>query len=136
MEILLPIDNVCVNDIKSYTEVKTVGEEVPLDLIAVDIGPKTVEKFKSALTDAKTIVWNGPMGIFEVDKFAVSSKEIAEFIAGLNATTIIGGGDTAACVAKFGLEDKMTHISTGGGASLEFLEGKALPGIVALQDRN
>lgn len=136
VQILLPIDNVCVNDIKLYTEVKTVGEEVPQDLIAVDIGPKTIEKFKSALANAKTIVWNGPMGIFEIDKFSVGTKEIAEFIAGLDATTIIGGGDTAAAVAKFGLEDKMTHISTGGGASLEFLEGKSLPGITALQDKN
>lgn len=135
VQILLPIDNVCVNDIKAYTEIKTVGEEIPQDLIAVDIGPKTIEKFKQALSDAKTIVWNGPMGIFEVDKFAVGSREIAKFIASLGATTIIGGGDTAAAVAKFGLENKMTHISTGGGASLEFLEGKALPGIVALQDK-
>jgi len=135
VQILLPIDNICVNDIKSYTKVKTVGEEVPGDLIAVDIGPKTIEKFKSALADAKTIVWNGPMGIFEIDKFAVGSKEIAKFIAGLDAMTIIGGGDTAAAVAKFGLENKMTHISTGGGASLEFMEGKALPGIVALADK-
>jgi len=136
VEIQLPVDNICVNDIKAYMEIKTVGEEIPQDLIAVDIGPKTIEKFKATLADAKTIVWNGPMGIFEVDKFAVGSKEIAKFISSLDATTIIGGGDTAAAVAKFGLEDKMTHISTGGGASLEFLEGKALPGIVALQDKN
>jgi phosphoglycerate kinase len=135
VEILLPIDNICVKEIKPDAQITLVGEDVPVDQIAVDIGPKTIEKFKQALSDAKTIVWNGPMGIFEMDKFATGSKEIAKFIAKLKVTTIIGGGDTAAAVAKFGLEDKMTHISTGGGASLEFLEGIALPGIAALQDK-
>ncbi|MDD5005687.1 MAG: phosphoglycerate kinase [Candidatus Omnitrophica bacterium] len=135
VQILLPIDNVCVKEIKDNAEITLAGENVPPDLIAVDIGPKTVDNFRKALADAKTIVWNGPMGIFEMDKFADGSKQIAEYIANLKATTIIGGGDTAAAVAKFGLEDKMTHISTGGGASLEFLEGKTLPGIAALSDK-
>jgi len=134
VQILLPSDNICVKEIKSDAEITVTGEDIPADLIAVDIGPKTIENFKQALSDAKTIVWNGPMGIFEIDKFSNGSKQIAEFLANLDATTIIGGGDTAAAVAKFRLEDKMTHISTGGGASLEFLEEKNLPGIATLQD--
>lgn len=135
VQILLPIDNVCVKEIEEDTKISVTGESIPDDLIAVDIGSKTIETFKKSLFDAKTIVWNGPMGIFEMDKFDNGTKKIAEFISNLDATTIIGGGDTAAAVAKFGLEDKMTHISTGGGASLEFLEGKQLPGIVALLDK-
>jgi len=135
VEILLPIDNICVEEIKDSAKIQIVGDEVPDNLIAVDIGPKTVALFKKALSAAKTIVWNGPMGIFEMDAFAQGSQAIAECVAGLKATSIIGGGDTAAAVAKFGLESKMTHISTGGGASLEFLEGKELPGIAALQNK-
>lgn len=135
VEILLPIDNLCVHEISENAKITISGEEVPNDLIAVDIGPKTIQNFKDALKNVKTIVWNGPMGIFEMDKFANGTKEIANFIANLGATTIIGGGDSAAAVSKFGLENKMTHISTGGGASLEFLEGKILPGIAALLDK-
>lgn len=135
VEILLPIDNICIKEVKPDAEITLSGENVPNDLIAVDIGPLTIKKFNDALKDAKTIVWNGPMGIFEMDRFSNGTKEIAKFISKLNATTIIGGGDTAAAVAKFGLEDKMTHISTGGGASLEFLEGITLPGIAALQNK-
>jgi len=135
VEILLPIDNICVKEIKPDAQISKEGENVAQDSIAVDIGQKTVELFKDALKNTKTVVWNGPMGIFEMDAFANGTKEIAEFLANLSATTIIGGGDTAAAVAKFGLEGKMTHISTGGGASLEFLEGKTLPGIAALQDK-
>jgi len=123
IDILLPIDNVCVKEVKPDAQTTISGENVPKDQIAVDIGPNTIKNFQLALSDAKTIVWNGPMGIFEMEKLAAGSKAIADFIASLDATTIIGGGDTAAAVAKFGLEDKMTHISTGGGASLEFLEG-------------
>ncbi|HQP91873.1 MAG TPA: phosphoglycerate kinase, partial [Candidatus Omnitrophota bacterium] len=93
------------------------------------------ELFKKTLKDAKTICWNGPLGIFEMDKYAKGTKEIGEFITTIKAKTIIGGGDTAAACSKFGLEDKMTHISTGGGASLEYMEGKILPGIAALQDK-
>jgi phosphoglycerate kinase len=135
VKIILPIDNICVSEIRPDAVTKITGDEIGTDLIAVDIGPKTIELFKKELSDAKTIVWNGPMGIFEMDKFATGSREIAKFISNIKATTIIGGGDTAAAVSKFGLEDKMTHISTGGGASLELLEGKVLPGIAILQDK-
>ncbi len=134
-EIVLPIDNVVVENIAPDAKIETVGENIPDGKIAVDIGPKSISLFKEKLEPAKTIVWNGPLGIFEMDAFSKGTREIAEFIATLNCTTIIGGGDTAAAVAKFKLEDKMTHISTGGGASLEFLEGKTLPGIAALSDK-
>lgn len=134
-EILLPVDNVVVEKIDPAAKAETVGEDIPDGKIAVDIGPRTVELFKSGLKTAKTIVWNGPLGIFEMDAFSKGTKEIAEFIGGCGATTIIGGGDTAAAVAKFRLEARMTHISTGGGASLEFLEGKQLPGVAALSDK-
>jgi len=135
-EIVLPVDNLVVDNIEADKEGVIVGEEIPDGKIAVDIGPKTVLLFEDKLRKAKTVVWNGPLGIFEKDAFASGTKEIARFLAQLRATTIIGGGDTAAAIAKFGLEDRMTHISTGGGACLEFLEGKALPGIVALTDRD
>ncbi|MBM3245861.1 MAG: phosphoglycerate kinase [Candidatus Omnitrophica bacterium] len=134
-EILLPIDNVVVDTVASDSKTEIVGEDIPDGKIAVDIGPKTIALFQAKLKSAKTIVWNGPVGIFEMDSFAKGTREIAKIISGLRAATIIGGGDTAAAVAKFKLEDKMTHISTGGGASLEFLEGKALPGIAALTDK-
>jgi len=134
-EIVLPLDHVVVDNITPDAKTQIVGQEIPDGKVAVDIGPKTVAKFEEKLKNAKTIVWNGPLGIFETDAFSKGSADIAKFISGLSATTIIGGGDTAACVAKFKLEDKMTHISTGGGASLEFLEGKVLPGVAALTDR-
>lgn len=134
-EIVLPIDNVVVDNIALDAKIEVVGENIPDGKIAVDIGPKTINLFKDKIKSAKTIVWNGPLGIFEMEPFSQGSREIANFVAGLKVTTIIGGGDTAACVAKFKLEDKMTHISTGGGASLEFLEGKSLPGIAALTDK-
>ena len=131
----MPIDNIVVENIAPNAKTEIVGEIIPEGKIAVDIGPKTIALFKEKLNDAKTVVWNGPLGIFEMDAFSRGTQEIAKFISGIQATTIIGGGDTAAAVAKFKLEDKMTHISTGGGASLEFLEGKALPGIAALSDK-
>ena len=134
-EIILPIDNLVVDNISPDTRASVVGEDIPEGKIAVDIGPGTVELFEQKLKAAKTIVWNGPLGIFEIDAFSQGTKQIAGFLAGLEATTIIGGGDTAAAVVKFGLEKKMTHISTGGGASLEFLEGKILPGIAALTEK-
>jgi len=134
-DILLPIDNLVVEKIDPAANTEIVGDEIPEGKIAVDIGPKTIGLFEQKLKSAKTIVWNGPLGIFEMDPFAKGTQEIAKFIATLAATTIIGGGDTAAAVAKFKLEDKMTHISTGGGASLEFLEGKQLPGVVALTEK-
>ncbi|MDP8290003.1 MAG: phosphoglycerate kinase, partial [Candidatus Susulua stagnicola] len=104
--------------------------------MAVDIGPKTIELFCDKIKEAKTIVWNGPVGIFEKDLFAQGSKAIAIAIAASSATSVIGGGDTAAAVAKFSLADAMSHISTGGGASLEYLEGKVLPGVAALADKD
>jgi phosphoglycerate kinase len=134
-EILLPIDNIVVDNVDPNAKAQTVGEDIPDGKIAVDVGPKTVKLFDDKLKDAKTIVWNGPLGIFEMDPFAQGTSTVAEFISGLDAVTIIGGGDTAAAIAKFKLEDKMTHISTGGGASLEYLEGRSLPGIAALADK-
>ena len=134
-DILLPIDNLIVETIDAGAKTELVGENIPDGKIAVDIGPKTIAFFEEKLKTAKTIVWNGPLGIFEMDPFSKGTQEIAKFISGLKAVSIIGGGDTAAAVAKFNLEDKMTHISTGGGASLEFLEGKTLPGIAALTEK-
>jgi len=134
-EILLPVDNVIVDTIDANAKTEIVGENIPDGKIAVDIGPRTIKLFEEKLKTAKTIVWNGPMGIFEMDAFSKGTKELAEFIGSLKCISIIGGGDTAAAIAKFKLEDKMSHISTGGGASLEFLEGKTLPGIAALTER-
>ena len=136
VNIVLPVDHLIVDNIEAPTRIETTQDQnIPDGMIAVDIGPKTIELFKKALRGAKTICWNGPLGIFENDKYAKGTKEIAEFITTTKAKTIIGGGDTASAVSKFGLEKKMTHISTGGGASLEFMEGKVLPGIAALQDK-
>jgi len=132
--ILLPIDNLVVDNISPDARAEFVGENIPEGKIAVDIGPETISMFENRLRLAKTIVWNGPLGIFEIDAFSKGTEQIAQFISHLNATTIIGGGDTAAAMTKLKLEDKMNHISTGGGASLEFLEGKSLPGIAALSD--
>ncbi|MDD3983285.1 MAG: phosphoglycerate kinase [Candidatus Omnitrophica bacterium] len=133
-EILLPVDNLIVESIDVSAKSEICGENIPEGKIAVDIGPQTVKLFNAKLAGAKTIVWNGPLGIFEMEPFSKGTKAVAEFISGLDAVTIIGGGDTAAAVAKFGLERRMTHISTGGGASLEFLEGKELPGVAALAE--
>ncbi|NLE91180.1 MAG: phosphoglycerate kinase [Elusimicrobia bacterium] len=133
-EILLPVDNLIVESIDVSAKSEICGENIPEGRMAVDIGPQTVKLFNAKLAGAKTIVWNGPLGIFEMEPFSKGTKAVAEFIAGLDAVTIIGGGDTAAAVAKFGLGKRMTHISTGGGASLEFLEGKKLPGVAALAE--
>jgi len=133
--IYLPIDHLVVEEIDPQAKTEVVGENIPEGKIAVDIGPKTIAYFQEKLKPAKTIFWNGPLGIFEMDAFSKGTREIAQFIATLKATTIIAGGDTAASLAKFKLGDKMTHISTGGGASLEFLEFKSLPGIAALSDK-
>ena len=135
VKISLPIDNVITDKIEAGSQVKTVGQEIPDGWIGVDIGPKTIFKYCDSLKNAHTVVWNGPLGIFEMDAFANGTKEVAECLGRLKITSIIGGGDTAAAIAQFGLEDKMSHISTGGGASLEFLEGKVLPGIAALKNK-
>jgi 3-phosphoglycerate kinase len=133
---LLPVDNVIADKFEANADSKTVGEDIPDGWMALDIGPKTVKLFEDRLKTAKTVVWNGPLGVFEMDKFASGTKEIADFLAGLkDCTTVIGGGDTAAAMSKFNVENKMTHISTGGGASLEYLEGRSLPGIDALNDK-
>jgi len=134
-EIVLPIDHVVVDTVDPNAPTLIVADAIPEGKIAVDIGPKSIKLFEDKLSPAKTIVWNGPVGIFEMDAFSKGTQELAKFISTLKATTIIGGGDTAAAVTKFKLEDKMTHISTGGGASLEFLEGKSLPGVAALTDK-
>lgn len=137
VKLLLPIDNVVADEFSPDANTKEVlSSEIPEGWEGLDIGPKTVELFKQELKNAKTIIWNGPLGLFEYEKFSNGTNEIAKCLANLNeATTIIGGGDSAAAVEKIGLADKMTHISTGGGASLEFLEGKKLPGIEALLDK-
>ena len=136
VKFLLPVDTRVGKEFKPDTESKTVAwTEIPEGWEGFDIGEKTIEMFKNELKTAKTVVWNGPLGLFEFDQFAIGTNEIAHALAELDATTIIGGGDSAAAVEKAGLADRMTHISTGGGASLEFLEGKKLPGIECLQDK-
>lgn len=136
VKLLLPIDTVVARDFSEEAESKVVeAGAIEAGWQGLDIGPKTIELFAEALKTAKTVVWNGPMGVFEMDKFAVGTNKIAEILANIDATTIIGGGDSAAAVEKGGYADKMTHISTGGGASLEFLEGKVLPGIACLNEK-
>lgn len=136
VQFMLPVDVVAADEFANDSphDVYPV-DAIPEDRMGLDIGPETVKKYTDALKTAKTVVWNGPMGVFEMDTFAVGTKAIAECLAEIDATTVIGGGDSAAAVAKFGLADKMTHISTGGGASLEFLEGIELPGIAIIEDK-
>lgn len=136
VKLLLPVDTVCGDHFAAdATPVTFDAGKLPDDMMGLDIGPKTVEIFSDAVKDAGTVVWNGPMGVFEFDAFAVGTKAVAKAIASSKAVSIIGGGDSAAAVEKLGFADKMTHISTGGGASLEFLEGLELPGIACLQDK-
>ena len=136
VKLILPVDTKVGKEFKPDTESKTVAwTEIPEGWEGFDIGEKTIAMFKNELKTAKTVVWNGPLGLFEFDQFAIGTNAIAHALAEIDATTIIGGGDSAAAVEKAGLADKMTHISTGGGASLEFLEGKKLPGIECLQDK-
>ncbi len=136
VKLLLPVDTKVGKEYDANTESKTVSiNEIPAEWQGLDIGEKTIEMFKEELKNAGTVVWNGPLGVFEFEQFAVGTERIARALANINAVTVIGGGDSAAAVEKAGLSDKITHISTGGGASLEFLEGKKLPGIEALQDK-
>lgn len=136
VKLLLPIDTVIASEISNDVPFETVDiMDIPDDMIGVDIGKKSIQLFADALKEAKTVIWNGPMGVFEIPNFANGTKKIAEVLADLDATTIVGGGDSAAAVNELGYGDKMTLISTGGGASLEFLEGKELPGITAIQDK-
>ena len=136
VKLILPVDIVAAKEFSNESEhgVYSVSE-IPDDMMGMDIGPKSEQLYCSELEKCKTVVWNGPMGVFEMPTFASGTRAIAECLASIDATTIIGGGDSAAAVTSFGLADKMTHISTGGGASLEFLEGKELPGIACLNDK-
>ncbi len=136
VKILLPVDAVCAKEFKNDTEFAVYAKEnMPKDRMGMDIGPKSVKLFTEAVKNAKTVVWNGPMGVFEMPNFENGTKKVAEALAESDAVTIIGGGDSAAACEQFGLKDKMTHISTGGGASLEFLEGKVLPGVAVIEDK-
>lgn len=133
---LLPVDGIAAREFAADSQHLTVSlGHVPRGWMLLDIGPETVKLFTQALRKCKTVVWNGPMGVFEFPAFADGTRAIATVIASLDAVTIIGGGDTAAAVDQLGLASRMTHVSTGGGASLEFLEGKTLPGIAALLDK-
>ena len=136
VKMFLPLDVKVGKEYGPDTESKIVSyDEIPADWEGMDIGTRTIELYSQELQDAKTVIWNGPVGVFEFDKFAVGTNSIAKVLSELDATTIIGGGDSAAATVKSGLADKMTHISTGGGASLELLEGRKLPGLEALQDK-
>lgn len=136
VELLLPVDSLCARTFDNDSESAVFDrDKIPADMMGMDIGPKTIELYKGFIAKAKTIVWNGPAGVFEMPNFAAGTRAIAEALADSNAVTVIGGGDSAAAVEQFGYKDKMTHISTGGGASLEFLEGKVLPGIACLEDK-
>lgn len=136
VKLLLPTDVVCAREFDNNSEtLQCTREKIPADYMGMDIGPESIKAICEEVEKAKTVVWNGPMGVFEMSNFAEGTKKIAEGLANSSATTIIGGGDSAAAAAQFGFADKMTHISTGGGASLEFLEGKVLPGIAVLEDK-
>ena len=136
VKMLLPVDCVCGKEFKNDTEYAVYSREaIPADMMGLDIGPETAKLYAQAVSDAATVVWNGPMGVFEMPNFAKGTRAVAEALAESSAITVIGGGDSAAAVEQFGLADKMTHISTGGGASLEFLEGKVLPGIAVIENK-
>lgn len=133
--LILPIDRVVTRVFKKGAESKVVRDDIPEGWLGVDVGPNTVKRFCNILADAKSVVWNGPLGAFEIEPFEKGSHGVAEFLTTLDATIVIGGGDTAAAVNQFGFEDKFSHVSTGGGASLKYLEGQVLPGVEALMDR-
>lgn len=136
VKFLLPVDIVCADEFSNDAKHKTYSrDKIPSGMMGLDIGEETIKLYSEEIAKAKTVVWNGPMGVFEMENFAKGTKAIAEALAISDATTIIGGGDSAAAVEQFGLADKMSHISTGGGASLEFLEGKILPGISIIEEK-
>jgi len=135
VKFLLPVDNVAADKFDANANTRLVGNDIPDGWMALDIGPKTVALYAAAIKTAKTVVWNGPMGCFEMEKFAAGTMGVCQAVAASGAISIIGGGDSVSAVNKSGLASKMTHISTGGGASLEFLEGKQLPGVVSLSDK-
>jgi phosphoglycerate kinase len=137
VQLLLPVDHVVAEklDANAASEVIAVDSAAIGDRMGLDIGPRTIEAFTAALRDAKTVVWNGPMGVFEIDAFAAGTNAVARAVAAVSGTTVIGGGDSIAAVKKAGIAARITHISTGGGASLEFLSGRTLPGVAALTDK-
>lgn len=135
-KLVLPVDTVVASEFDNDSPSEVVEGDIPADKMGLDIGPKTIELFKEALKGAKTVVWNGPMGVFEMPNFAKGTEELSRILANLEgATTIVGGGDSATAVQELGFEDDFSHISTGGGASLEYLEGKELPGIASISDK-
>ena len=136
VKMLLPADVVCAGEFSNDAPARICSrEDIPADMMGMDIGPETVRIYSAEIEKASTVVWNGPMGVFEMENFARGTRSIAEALSRCSGVTIIGGGDSAAAVEHFGLAGKMTHISTGGGASLEFLEGKELPGVAVLEDK-
>ena len=136
VKLLLPVDGLAATEFSADAEAHLVdGVDIPDDMLGMDIGPKTIQLYSDAVKDAGTVIWNGPMGVFEFPAFAEGTRAMAKALAETDAITIVGGGDSAAAVAQLGYADKMTHISTGGGASLEFLEGKELPGVACLLDK-
>jgi phosphoglycerate kinase len=136
VKFMLPLDHVVAEKVDESAKTRTVEtNSMPQQMIGLDIGPKTIRVYKKEIKQGKTILWNGPMGVFEVEKFARGTAQIAKALASCRGTTVIGGGDSVAAVNKIGVANKIDHVSTGGGASLEFLEGKELPGIQALQNK-
>ena len=136
VKMMLPVDVVCADEFSNDAPARICSrEDIPADMMGMDIGPETVRIYSAEIEKASTVVWNGPMGVFEMENFARGTRSIAEALSRCSGVTIIGGGDSAAAVEHFGLAGKMTHISTGGGASLEFLEGKELPGVAVLEDK-
>ncbi|MBM4062294.1 MAG: phosphoglycerate kinase, partial [Planctomycetes bacterium] len=131
-EILLPVDHVCAAELKADSPASVHRGEVPEGLMGLDIGPETVKNYVAALKGCKTVVWNGPMGVFEMAAFCKGTDAVAQAVAGSGAFTVVGGGDSVAAAEKLGIVGKLSHVSTGGGASLELLEGKVLPGVAAL----
>ena len=135
VKFLLPVDNYCAAEFSADAEPVLAEGNISADLMGMDIGPKTVETFAAAAAGAGTVVWNGPMGVFEFDAFANGTLAIAKAMAECEGITVIGGGDSASAIEKMGYADQVTHVSTGGGASLEFMEGKDLPGVACLLDQ-
>jgi 3-phosphoglycerate kinase len=132
-KIMLPVDHICASDISSDADVEVTDVDIPEGLVGLDIGPRTQKEFADEIAGAKLVTWNGPMGYFEIDAFAGGTEAVAQAVAACGGTTIVGGGETAESIERLGLQDKVTHISTGGGACLDFLAGKELPGIAVLK---